>query len=400
MLDLEIQSVAYRGSGIARNDGMVVFVPGTLPGERVLATPVRQAKRYVVAEVVEITRPSPDRIAPDCRLADGTRVPGCVYDHAAYGAEVSIKDGQLRDFLRSFAEDGATFLPPFPSPSPHHYRNKSVFHAQTRHGGAIVLGYMDDDNRTVVDIPSCPLSVEAINEELARVRSSARLRGGDDVTIRFTPRDGAVSWVNRPPAEMPPLHAETPFGEIQVPPDGFMQVNTPVASELVSTVMRWAAQSGARRIVDLYCGVGVFALSALASGFDKAVGIESGRSAVAAARENARNIGMRGARFICEDVRESAEKRFHSGDLSDSIVVADPPRSGMDKTVAQALAECGAREIIYVSCDPATLTRDLAVIRQGGYAVREARMLDMFPRTAHFESAVRLVKSQAAVSGD
>ena len=393
-VELEILDVAYRGSGIARRGGVVVFVPGTLPGEAARVRITGAGKRFLTGEAVEILRPSPDRIAHCCRLADGTRVPGCVYDHAAYGAEVALKDAQLRNFLRKLVADNGLFLPPVPSPVSLHSRNKAVFHAQSGADGIVRAGYLGDDNRTVVDIPSCPLADEAIDEAWSRLRAEGKLRDGDGVTFRHTRADGVVSWVGHPPDGARWLTEESAVGPVLVPLDGFFQVNPPVADALVGDVRAWIAEAaretGSARLLDLYCGVGIFGLAAAQDGIAEVVGVESGRRAVAAAKRNARAQGAARAAFFCETAAEAARRNFHCADLSRTIVVVDPPRSGMERAAAEALAKAGPPAIVYVSCDPATLTRDLGLFEAEGYAVRRARVFDMFPRTLHFETAVLL----------
>ena len=395
-IELEIQDVAYRGSGIARHGGVVVFVLGTLPGEVAKVRITGASKRYLTGEAVEILKPSPDRITPCCRLADGTRVPGCVYDHAAYEAEVALKDAQLRNFLRKLVTDGSTFLPPVPSPSSLHYRNKAVFHAQTDRNGVLRAGYLGDDNRTVVDIPNCPLADEDINEAWARLHKEGNLHDGDAITFRHTRADGVVSWIGRPSDKARWLTEESSVGPVLVPPDGFFQVNPEVADTLVAEVRSWitevARETRATHLLDLYCGVGVFGLAAAKDGIPEVIGVESGRNAVAAARRNARNLGATRATFHCETTAEAARKGFHCADLSRTIVIVDPPRSGMEKNAAEALAKTGPSAVIHVSCDPATLTRDLGIFAANGYSVRRARVFDMFPRTLHFETAVLLAR--------
>ena len=418
---LTITSVAYLGSGIARTEeGMVVFVPGSLPGETVEATIVKRAKRFMVASVDEILEASPDRIKPDCRLPSGVQVPGCVYDHASYSCELRLKAAQLQDFLRPVSLGFATSanpvtsdnsanpvidanpvndvigvnpvngVNPLPLSSWRPYRNKMVLHYRR---GA--LGYVGEDNQTIIDIAYCPLSLPQINYELARVRASEHFRNGDKLTIRYTSLDGAVSWVNNPPPDLRHLREKTAIGPMLVPTDGFFQINPFVSRELVRQVMDWAKQGGEKEVLDLYCGVGVFALHAmLQAGFIKATGIESGRHAVAAAEENARAFGVApGATFICSDAVEAARQGFFLRDLSHTLVIVDPPRMGLGRPVSEALRDSGAPRIIYVSCDPATLTRDLRVILRGGYAIEAVRMFDMFPRTAHFETAVLLQRT-------
>ena len=394
-MELEITDVAYRGSGIARHGGVVIFVPGTLPGEVVRARIAGIGKRFLTGEVVEILKPSPDMIPPCCRLANGTLVPGCVYGHAAYGAEVALKDAQLRNFLRKLVTDsGGVFLPPVPSPEPLHYRNKAVFHAQTGADGIVRAGYLGDDNRTVIDIPCCPLADDAINEAWTKLRAANRLRDGDCITFRHTRADGVVSWIGRPPEKARWLTEDSAAGPLLVPLDGFFQVNPQVADALVADVRSWIAEAaretGATRLLDLYCGVGVFGIAAAKDGIAEVIGVESGRNAVAAARRNARSLGATSAAFHCETAAEASRKGFHCADMSRTIVVVDPPRSGIERVAAETLAKAGPPAIVYVSCDPATLTRDLGIFAAQGYAVRRARVFDMFPRTLHFETAVLL----------
>ena len=400
VVELEIADVAYRGNGIARVGGVVVFVPGTLPGEKILARSVAFKKRYFEAEIVRILTPSPDRIVPCCVLPDGSPVPGCAYDYADYAAEVALKDAQLRNFLRKFVTDAdSIFLPSFASPSPLHYRNKVVFHVQRTGAEEARIGYLGSDNETVVDVESCPLADPAINFAWARLRTNAKrkLNDGDSITLRHTKTDSVVSWVNRAPDDAAWLTEETQAGLLTVPTDGFFQVNPGVADALVSQVREWvrtaAAESGAGTLLDLYCGVGVFGLTAAKDGMSAIVGIESGRNAVTAARRNARANGVTGAKFYCETAAVAAAKNFHCTDFGDVIAVVDPPRAGMETAAVKALAKAGPRTVVYVSCDPATLSRDLAVFTANGYVLRKARMFDMFPRTVHFETVCLLSRS-------
>jgi tRNA/tmRNA/rRNA uracil-C5-methylase (TrmA/RlmC/RlmD family) len=405
-VDLEIASLVYRGNGLARKDGLVVFVPHVAAGERVTAEILRVRKNYAEARLVTVEAPSPDRIAPCCTLADGTSVPGCVYDHLAYPAEVSVKNGQLLDMLRRLpgcAEVQAD--PPFASPLPLHYRNKIVLHARRPRGTPAeavgeppILGYLAEDNRTVIDLPQCPLARAPINEALARFRdgeSFRQLAHGDDVTFRWTSADGVKSWVGRPPKELM-LSETSPAGPLTVPADGFYQVNPEVGYALVRQIAEWygAERPGVCDVLDLYCGVGVFGLACAAVGTRNLLGVESGRGAVAAAQANAAALNLTGA-FHCVSVAQAASQRFGGIDCAQAVVIADPPRDGFEPKVAAALVRASPARIFYVSCDPATLCRDLKTLLAGGYRISGVRMFDMFPRTAHFESVVALTRAQA-----
>lgn len=396
-IDLSIESVVYRGNGLGRHDGMVFFIPGTLPGERVTARVTAAHRHHAFGTVVDWQQRSPDRIDPCCRLASGLAVPGCVYDHVRYDAEVRIKHGQLAEFLESLGPGTAGSLEaPFPSPLPLHYRNKTVLHAQAGRRGGLRLGYLGEDNRTVVDLPACPLSRGPINDELGRLR---RDRGtwrdcqdGGTITFRWTRADGVTWWRGPARESAPPLTEESPVGPLSVPAGGFYQVNPEVAMGLVDQVRQWVAAASpdaVTQLVDLYCGVGLFGLSCRQPTTRRLVGVENSASAVAAARANAARLGVE-ATFRCGDAGRLAPELLAAMRPQQTTVIVDPPRHGLDRAAAAALAATRPSQLIYVSCDPATLARDLRELLAAGYQLRAARLFDMFPRTAHFESAVWL----------
>jgi len=394
-LDLVVETVVFRGHGLARHAGQVVFVAGTAPGERVRVCVAHLHRRFVEAELVEVLEASPDRCDPCCRLPDGNRVPGCVYDHLAYPAEVALKQRQLDDFLRRLPGGAEmTMLPPLASPRPLHYRNKIVLHAaRLPPDQRVLLGYVGDDNRRVLDLPACPLAREPINDALAAFRASEasrRLRHDQQVTFRWTPANGAVWWTDAAP-RVEPLTDQAPFGPVQTPADGFYQVNPEVADALVRQVTSWCETSGGagQPLLDLYCGVGLFAIAGARAGATPVAGVESGRAAVAAAQANARTHGVE-ASFHCQTVAQSGQLGFDGFPLTGATVIVDPPRQGLEPEAVAALIAGKPPRLCYVSCDPATLTRDLKLLLPAGYALRRAQLFDMFPRTAHFETVVWL----------
>ena len=406
-LDLLIESVAYRGNGVARVQGMVVFVAGVAPGEQVRVRIAKIRRTYAEAELLSVSAPSSDRILPDCRLPDGSQVPGCVYDHLAYPAECAVKQSQIEGFLRRLPGGASIpFLPPVASPLQCHYRNKIVLHvARFRSNPLPQLGYLGADNRTVVDIPACPLARDPINEALAHFRTSpafSQLRDGEHLTFRWTRDDGVVAWRgSRDPKDTAILLSgerkdrsfasrlteQTPFGPVQVPLAGFYQVNPEVADALLRQATNWFVDSGGSggEVLDFYSGVGVFAIACARAGARQAIGVESGRDAVAAATDNARTHDVR-VEFRCQSVGVAAGKLLSECDLTRTTVIVDPPRQGMEPEAVQALTTHPPRTLFYVSCDPATLARDLRPLLAAGYTIRQAQLFDMFPRTAHFET--------------
>ena len=402
---LKIDKTVYGGDGLGRlGDGRVAFVPGAYAGETVKAEIVEQKKRFVKTHLVSVEEAISERLAET-----GPTVPGMVYADVAYAAEIRFKQDQLENFLWKVAQ---TVLPleVVPAAAPLAYRNKVVYHTERQHG-KWVLGYREEPDHRVVDVEKDPLACPAINAALPAIRSAVftlltqgaravrqSAKAADNVTIRHTARDGVKWWLGEPPANLE-LCEQTAGLKFAVPADGFYQVNPQMADRLVSAV-RDEYLSGidvAPHVLDLYCGVGVFGLccaqAAKASVRDgiRLVGIESGRGAVACAKKNAAALGVP-ANFFCERVGGSLT-RIKAG--ARHTVIVDPPRGGLEPNVAPWLARLPVPRILYVSCDPATLTRDLAVLTRT-YDIARVKLFDLFPRTARFETFVTLERKKQA----
>ena len=400
---LKIDKTVYGGDGLGRlGDGRVAFVPGAYAGETVKAEIVDQKKRFVKTRLVSVEEAIPERLAET-----GPTVPGMVYADVDYAAEIRFKQDQLENFLWKVAH---TVLPldVIPAAAPLAYRNKVVYHTERSHG-KWVLGYREEPDHRVVDVTQDPLACPAINTALPAIRSAVftlltqgaravrqSAKAADNVTIRHTARDGVKWWLGEPPANLE-LCEQTAGLKFAVPADGFYQVNPQMADRLVKAV-RDEYLSGidvAPHVLDLYCGVGVFGLccaqAAKASmpGGIRLVGIESGRAAVACAKKNAAALGIP-ANFFCERVGGSLT-RIKAG--AHHTVIVDPPRGGLEPNVAPWLARLPAPRILYVSCDPATLTRDLATLTRT-YDIARVKLFDLFPRTARFETLVTLERKQ------
>jgi tRNA/tmRNA/rRNA uracil-C5-methylase (TrmA/RlmC/RlmD family) len=394
VVELAIEEVVFRGKGLARHAGFVVFVPRTLPGERVAARVVRRHARYAEAEPVRIIESSATRRQPECSLADVC--PGCAYQHADYPEEVRIKSWQLANMLaRHAGVEPSACCGPVAAPNRLGYRNKIVLHGGVG-GGRPVLGYYAADNETLVDVPACPLAAPPLNERLAELRGATEPADGTGVcralTLRWTPRDGALHWAGRPPRDAAPLTESTCLGDLRVPRGSFFQVNPAVADACVQEVA--ALLSGLPRgpVVDLYCGVGVFALVAARLGFGPVVGVDVDEAAIGAARWNAGSLGLSGAiEFIAASAGRAAGAALRAMSGRGGVAIVDPPRTGLDRgTMGQILRHRPAH-VLYLSCSADTLARDVRVLRGAEYRADSARMFDMFPRTAHFEALAHLV---------
>ena len=390
----------YGGDGLGRlGDGRVVFVPGAWAGEQVRAEITEEKKHYVKARLVEVVEKSSDRLesASDSSVS---RVPGMVYAGLSYKGECEAKKRQLCEFFeRARLKVGQFHSSTFnlqPSTSFLNYRNKVVYHF-AKQRGKWAIGYRAEPSHEVVDVEHDPLARPEINAKLAEIRRSVLtllttgpeavrrdIERKGNVTVRWTQKTGVKWWVGEAPKDL--VLKETTCGrDFEVPADGFYQVNPQVGEELVKAVVA-EYQKGAAvapDVLDLYCGVGVFGLCCNPP---KLTGIESGRQAIDFAKKNAAAQKCANAKFYAEQVGRNL-KRISVG--SRTTVIVDPPRDGMEPNVPKWLAESKAPRILYVSCDPATLTRDLKTICRG-YDIESVRWFNMFPRTARFETLVAL----------
>ena len=402
----------YGGDGLGRlGDGRVVFVPGAWAGEQVRAEIVEEKKHFVRARLIEVVESSPERLeatgdtgdsisSSDSRASSDARIPGMVYSGLSYKGECEAKESQLREFFERARLKVETFHSTTTTSNYNflNYRNKAVYHF-AKQKGKWAIGYRTEPSHEIVDVESDPLARPEINAKLPEIRRSVLVllttgpepvrrdieRKGN-VTVRWTPKTGVKWWVGDAPKDL--VLKETTCGrDFEVPADGFYQVNPAVGEELVKAVVA-EYQKGSKdapEVLDLYCGVGVFGLCCNPP---KLTGIESGRQAIDFAKRNAAAQKFANAKFWAERVGQNL-KRISVN--SRTTVIVDPPRDGMEPNVPKWLADSKAPRILYVSCDPATLVRDLKTICRG-YDIESVRWFNMFPRTARFETLVALRK--------
>jgi len=384
----------YGGDGLGRlGDGRVIFVPGAWAGEQVKAEITEERRNYVKSRLVEVVEPSPDRIDGAAKA-----VPGMVYANISHGGELKAKESQLREFLERARMEVPEFACASRSTGLFNYRNKVVYHF-AKYGNAWRIGYRAEPSHEVVDVAEDPLARPEINAKLGEIRRSVAMllttgpyqvrkdteRKGS-VTVRWTKKSGVKWWLGDAPKDTV-LREITCGLDFEVPADGFYQVNPEVGEELARAVAAEYRKGAANapEILDLYCGVGVLGLCCRAPSL---VGVESGRQAVDFAKRNAASQGAADARFFANQVGHSLRK-LKTG--PGTTVIVDPPRGGMEPNVPRWLASSGAARILYVSCDPATMTRDLKTL-SGAYAVESVRWFNMFPRTARFETLAVLAR--------
>lgn len=378
-----IDDVAFGGDGVGRMpDGRVVFVPYTTIGDRVRVQVMRSQKRFVRAEIDEVVEAAQSRVTPACPFY--TRCDGCKYQHIASTDAVDLKIKQLRGLLQRVGSLGAIpdIDPIVASPSAYGYRNKLKVH-KADHG----FGFYRADNKTVLPITSCAIAAPAINAAFATLDAAATtntLRLDATGTVhRFTGGETTATRITERLDE----------GELAVPLTGFFQVNPEVGRSLVTWVRSYFADYSTSSVVDLYAGVGAFAL-ALGDLAERVRAVESDVAAVAAAGDNARAWGLSNIDIIADSVEAAVPAVFAGLSPETTTVVIDPPRTGCRPQVLDAIRTFGPEQIIYVSCNAATLARDLkALTAEAGYCVKRLAFFDMFPQTTHFETVAVLSKA-------
>ena len=365
-LTVTIHDLAFGGEGVGRVGELVVFVPFVIPGEVVEAEVTQVKKKFVRARLVRVVQASPERVEPPCRYFG--ECGGCQYQHLAYPAQLRLKHKQISDlFQRIGGFSGAVIDPVVPCPQPYGYRNRIMVRTQwNKREQRLELGFLGLDNEFVVDITECLLAEPVLNEDLQKVRANPPPRGGLKVTLRVTPE----GWV--------------------VPRDSFFQNNFHLLPQLVETVRERLRDAGTRHLIDAYCGVGFFALE-LADLVETFVGVEYDGLAIKAAKANQAQRGVTNGQFVsgpAEDYLGGLLQR-HPG--QPTTLVIDPPRTGVPPDALQRIRRARPQQVIYVSCHPATLARDLQILcAEGAYELVKVTPHDMFPQTQHVECVADL----------
>ncbi|MFI6292137.1 class I SAM-dependent RNA methyltransferase [Nonomuraea sp. NPDC050790] len=411
-LELTVGPVAHGGWCVARHDGRVVFVRHALPGERVRARVTEETTRFLRADAVEILEPSPDRVVPPCPYAGPGRCGGCDWQHATLEAQRALKADVVAEQLRRLAGiDRKVVVEEVPgAPEGLGWRTRVQFAATP----AGELGFRHHRSHDIEVVDACLIAhpeVEAVGAESRNWKGASGVEviasSGGERNVVIAPRPRRTVAV--PDLEAPAsilvnqgksrtdarhgsgnLHEQAGDREFRVTGSGFWQVHPGAAETLLDAVLTYGQPEPGEWALDLYCGVGLFA-AALAErvGDEGAVfGLESEAAAVRDARANLRDLPQ--ARVERGRVEEALDRfQIERADL----VVVDPPRSGLGREVVDRIASLEAARIVYVSCDPATLARDLAWLAERGYPLTDLRTFDAFPMTHHVECVALLVRA-------
>ncbi len=421
-IELEIATLTNLGVGLGRvphpdepDSKWVVMVPFTLPGERVKARVFRNHKNFSEADLVTVVTPSLKRITPPCPVFGSCG--GCQYQNLAYEEQLLWKRRQVEELLKYMADVTFPVLPVIGSPAAYGYRSKLTPHfnpprepregrdgspggselardsdsrEQARSRPALPIGFLRPGTRfDIIDVPRCPIATDAINARLAEARATVRAkaangdyqRGG---TLLLRDASGVVT------TNYDDIVTET-VGDLKLKflARDFFQNNPFILPAFTGYARDQAAASGARFMVDAYCGSGLFALTA-APAFEQVAGVEISESSIIFARQNAAANGLKNVTFQAGDA--SAIFAGLTFPAADTVVLIDPPRKGCDEAFLSQLFAYGPRAVVYVSCDPATQMRDLKSFLAAGYELTAVQPFDLFPQTRHLECVISLRK--------
>ncbi len=416
---LTIDALSHGPAGVGRADGKVVFVSGTVPGDEVEIVIDEEKKRHATGHVVQIRQPSAQRRTPPCPYI--SRCGGCPWQHVTYPEQLRAKEMTVREQLRRIGGIAEPpMLPIIPAPQEWHYRHRIRLHGQAGR-----FGFSPPQSHDVVEIESCLIAREDVTAQLQTAREwgtalrtavrQIEIIGGESAEatapsiVLVGEADGA--WYSQDEAictsflvHYPQIRGLVLFGhnwrrrwgntDVAFVPESerdalalrhgtFTQVNPTGNRALVAAILALGTFQKEQKVIELYCGAGNLSLP-IARRVESLIGLEQERAAVVDAEANAARLGLTNTRFVTASVEAGVHQLLEAGVRGD-VVVLDPPRMGA-ATVIDLLPQLGARAVLYVSCDPATLARDLRRLHTHGYHLHAVQPVDLFPQTYHVET--------------
>ncbi len=437
----KIEDYTTEGSGVCRINGMAVFVPNAAVGDEAEVRILKSAKNYAFGKIERMISPSSDRQEPDCGIFN--KCGGCTFRHISYEAELRFKQKRVTDaFTRIGGVSPEIVYPIVGSPCKDAYRNKAQLPITADKDGRICTGFFASGSHRVIPLASCSLQSEIFNEvirvftdwaneEGISVYSESEHKGvlrhlylrhakkTDELMVcivinadsfkgekklveklknNFDNLKTVVVNINKEKTNViTGKKNRVLYGDgyitdelcglkFRISPLSFYQVNRDQAEKLYEIAAELADLKNGENLIDLYCGTGTIGLS-MAHKVKKLIGVEIIPQAIEDARKNAERNGISNARFICADAAKAA-KMLKSECVHADCIIVDPPRKGCDSSLIGTIQELSPKRIVYVSCDPATLARDVKLFEEKGYKTQKAIPVDMFPRTGHVETVV------------
>lgn len=444
---LEIKDISVNGEGIGHVEGFALFVKDAIIGDMVCVKVMKMQKNYGFAKLLEVITPSPDRVELKCPV--GRSCGGCQIQEMDYQAQLRFKEKKVKGNLERIgkidfsAEDAPVFHPCIGMENPWNYRNKAQFPIGRSKDGRIIAGFYAGRTHSIIECEDCAIGIpenkdilkivishmekhniepydEMTHKGLVRhvlirkgfktgeimvclVMNGSKLAASDELVerLRAIPGMTAVAInVNREKTNkilgdkvinlMGEGYISDYIGNVKfrISPLSFYQVNPVQTEKLYGTALKYANLSGGEAVFDLYCGVGTISLF-LAQKAGRVIGVEIVEQAVKDAKINAEINGIGNAEFIA-GAAEEVIPQIYASDVTADVVVVDPPRKGCDEKLLETIVKMEPERIVYVSCDSATLARDVKYLGEHGYGLREVQPTDMFPGSVHVETVCLL----------
>ncbi len=441
-ITLKIEDMTNEGSSVGHCDGMAVFVRGAVTGDEIVAHIIKAKKNYAIGIVKEILNPSPCRIESDCPVSD--KCGGCSFRNMTYDTELQYKQGRVADAIKRIGHIDAPIMPIIGADTVDNYRNKAQYPVSIV-DGKLEAGFYAYKSHRIIPCSDCRLQQQEFKEILDIISDWVKqnnVTSYDEKTgrgllrhiyIRRAPKTGetmvclVINGKNIPnEAELVNalvkdksvksvcvninrentnvilgdktnvIYGQKTITDILlgkkfvISPESFYQINHDQCEKLYTKAAEYAGLTGNETVVDLYCGVGTIGLS-MADRAKQIFGIEIVPQAIENAKINAKQNGISNAEFFCGDAFDGAKELEKRG-IAPDIVILDPPRKGCQKELFDVIEQMNPKRVVYVSCDSATLARDLEVLQTKGFRTLEVTPVDMFPRTPHVEAVAKLIK--------
>jgi 23S rRNA (uracil1939-C5)-methyltransferase len=429
LITTTIEKLVDGGAGLGRWEGRAVFVPGACPGETVRIRIASVKKGYAEARLQTVLKPSPDRTPPPCPVFG--KCGGCQWQQLAYPAQIEAKGGILREDLRRIGKiTDPNILPPRPAPGPFEYRTRIQLKTDMKTKEPRI-GFFAGTSHRIVPIEACPIAGPQLNQALGALHQILRdpatrpssltdlhlnlARATGELQLRYfsedEPRDRMEKLFTSVEAAVPNVvsqvyysrtghrwirgrdylidrYQEIPF---RIGDRSFAQVHWEQIPALIDTVRIFAALSGNESVLELYCGIGTFGIF-LAREAASLAGFDENEIAVQDANYNARQQGLTNCTFTAEPVERALSDLADENKTFDCVVL-DPPREGVDRKTMESLIRLNPSRIVYVSCNPATLARDLKILIDGGFRPGRIQPIDLFPQTFHLETVAEVIRN-------
>jgi 23S rRNA (uracil1939-C5)-methyltransferase len=370
ILELKIEKLSFGGNGVAKQDGFVIFVPFSAPGDLLKVRITKARKNFAEGRIEKIIQASSERQIPPCPVFE--KCGGCQWQHITYEEQTRQKEMILREQLSKLRQTREITFLPILTGSPWNYRNRIQFRKEEKR-----TGFFQKDSHEIIDINECKITREPLNEKLRSIKAEAAAKQTEKYEIFLKPNGEIQTAKNEE-------HGES---------IGFHQVNPEQNSKMLEAVAGLVAQTKQTQVYDFYCGTGNLSLPLAARDSRKKwLGIEWNKNSIQIAKERAAIDRIENIEFLQGDVLGWLEKNSLA---PASLVILDPPRVGCDRKFLELLRAQAPMDIIYVSCNPSTMIRDIQILNADPaffYEVSSAQVVDMFPQTYHMESICFLHK--------